>query len=334
MGIVQFVRLAGLLGRLSAGPDDCVPSADVEERLDCRFPGVRAPVDVYRPRRSPERTVIAAHGVTMLGNRDPRLIHFARSLARSRVTCLVPSLPGLSDCRWEREDVDVLEEVATSVHGETDGPVGFIGFCYGASYCLVAAARPSVAPHMSFVLAFGAFHSLGELFAEYPCEPPASDAPATDWDAHIYRRLVLAHQVGPSALGSRGQPEDVISMLQRYCHEAPDEEKRAFFDRYLADLDVARLQDSVADTATYAALSPAGQLDGLRCPVSLVHDTHDTIVPAAHSQRLYEDLQRLAEPRQDTLLVTELLSHVTLAGMLRLGDLRKLHAALAPVISS
>ncbi len=334
MGIVQTVRLLGLLGRLSAGPDGDGPHADVEEQLDCRLPGVRAPVDVYRPRRPPERTVIAAHGVTMLGNRDPRLIHFARSLARSRVTCVVPVLPGLSDCRWAREDVDVLEEVADWVHRDTGGPVGLIGFCYGASYCLVAAARPTVAPHISFVLAFGAFHSLGDLLDEYPGEPPADDAGDEAWDAHVYRRLVLAHQVGQDALVAHVPGDDVTSLLRRYCHEASDEEKRAFHDRYLADLDVARLQASVADAATHEALSPAGQLGDLRCPASLVHDTHDTIVPADHSRRLYEELQRRAEPRQDTLLVTDLLSHVTLSGMLRLGDLRKLHAALAPVLSS
>src|SRR5512142_1254561 len=90
----------------SSGPDPAV-----EEARDLGSGAGR--YDTYAPRgKSPRATVVAVHGVTVHGARDPRLVHFARSLALSRTVCYVPTLTGLSSCRLLRTDLEELGAVA------------------------------------------------------------------------------------------------------------------------------------------------------------------------------------------------------------------------------
>lgn len=330
MRLGDIATLSRLFVRLGATPSG--PHRDVVEE-----PGRATPegagYDDYAPRGTSRGTVVAVHGVTVNGPRDGRLVHFARCLARANVRCLVPRLPALCDCRPDPADVGALESVTREAAATAGGRAGLIGFSFGASYCLVVAARPAVAPRCRFVLSFGAYHSLGDLWRHHAQAQFADPRTEVDWDDVIYLRLVLA-------AGNRDLvtlPADVWrqidDLLPRYCHEATAAEKRDFFERHLRGLDLLPLA-ARQDDAVFAALSPAGQLGGLRCGVSLVHAPSDVPVPVAPARRIHDEIRARADGASHRLLVTPLLAHVTPANALRLLDVARLYPALGPIVAA
>ncbi|MFH0899713.1 MAG: phosphatase PAP2 family protein [Pseudomonadota bacterium] len=56
-------------------------------------------------------TVVVVHGMCPRGERDERLVPFARSLAAAGCRVVAPALPGLKDYRVERVDVEALVDV-------------------------------------------------------------------------------------------------------------------------------------------------------------------------------------------------------------------------------
>ena len=330
MSLADFTRLTLLLSRLSGEPSP-EPMPGVEEHLDLYSLRTGAPYDLYLPRGARLRVaVVAVHGVTGRGRREPRLVHFARCLARSGAACAVPTLEGMAACRTEPGDLDTLEDVTRATAAETDRRPGLVGFSYGASFSLVVAARPSMADQLRFVLAIGAYHSLADLHRWY------TDAaePSTDeqWDDHIYLHLVIAMRMLQELDLSRQARRELTELFAAYCHHASPEQKRATYHQRLKPLDLLRHNASTHDEAVVDAISPAGKLAGVRCPVSLIHDEHDVLVPPSHAEAIHAELQQ-AGAADHRLLITSLLSHVTLTGLLKLGQLGRLYTALAPILS-
>jgi pimeloyl-ACP methyl ester carboxylesterase len=332
VGLVDFARLTALMSRLSRPWQEDAPDARVVEDLDLvAGPGV---FDLYHPARgAPRAVIVAVHGVTTLLGRDPRLIHFARSLARSGVACAVPSLDGLAAARWDAQDLDRLEAVSLEAIARTGRPgVGLIGFSYGGSYALVTAAREALAEQARFVIAIGAYHDLARLFAWYVetrHEDPQTEA---QWDDRIYLHMVLA-RAHPELLTEAARQLPLLEdLLGRYCSGSSPEEKRRTFEQELRSLDLVAKCMNAHDPAVVAALSPAGNLGGLRCPVSQIHDPMDAIVPREQAEALHLELERLPGGERHGLLVTRLLTHVSLDSVLRLGELRRLFVSMAPII--
>ncbi|HEY3355878.1 MAG TPA: alpha/beta fold hydrolase [Polyangia bacterium] len=331
MRLGDVATLSALLARIARGPrTPDRPDPSVVEDRDREGGGLR--YDWYA---SPDRlrgAVIALHGVTVNGARDHRLVHFARCLARARVACAVPTLPGLAACRVEARDVDLLGGLVASLGAAGHRP-GLIGFSYGGSYALAAAARPALAASCRFVLTFGAYHRLDDLMTERAAARDEEPATAAAWDDAIYERLVLAHGYPDAAALPPAAQAEAAALLGRYCHAATPEEKRAFYERHLRGLDLPRLHAAIAPAAV-AAVSPGGALGAVRCPVSLVHDRDDSIIAPAHAERLHAELRAAAPAGSHRLLVTALLSHVDLRQALRPGDVGRLYAALAPILAA
>jgi hypothetical protein len=322
--VTDLARLTALIARIARRGAPAPSDPRVLERRDLRAGGVD--YDRYDPPGEPRAIVVALHGIVLHGRRDPRLVHFGRSLARSGVACLVPTLPGLAGCRWEVADLDAMSAVVGAV--EPGRRVGLIGFCYAASYALVVAARPAVAPRISFVLGFGPYHWLPTAFDTYVAAKDHTPRGDKEWDNWIYLHLVMAHQHFPE-----GEPRAAAcDLLSRYCLEASPEEKRAFFDQHLRGVGLLDLTDRARDEATLEALSPGGKLGTLQATVSLLHDPRDTIVPAVHSERIFAELRALPGADRHRLLITTLLAHAELSDLLRPGEFLRFCSALEPVI--
>lgn len=83
-------------------------------------------------------------------------------------------------------------------------------------------------------------------------------------------------------------------------------------------LEVIRLQEP-----DLAALSPRGQIAGLRVPVFVLHGSTDNIIPSAESLWLARELP---SQKLRSVLITPALSHVDLQHrMTRLDELRLVH---------
>ncbi|MBI5501926.1 MAG: alpha/beta hydrolase [Deltaproteobacteria bacterium] len=333
MGPSDLLRLAAFLARVARFPGGLGPDPGVGERRDQRTAGGTR-CDEYAPRDGkPRCTAVLVHGMTPNGKAEPRLEHFARAAARAGVRCLVPHLPGLADCRWDPADLDVLADAVRQSAAAGPGSPGLVGFSYGATHALRVAARPDVAPLPRFVLAFGPCRSVRELHEHYRASwetPAASDA---ERDDRIYARLVLAWRHREALALCAEAREAIEDLLRRFCHAAALAEKQAIHERHVRDLALPPAKEDDATREAFEASSPAGRLSGLRCPVSLVHDRHDFVVPCSHSEALFEELRGLQGGERHRLVLTTLLQRREPAAVPPVGEMLRLFGALAPLLA-
>ncbi|MGH3441260.1 MAG: hypothetical protein ACRDUY_04310 [Nitriliruptorales bacterium] len=219
--------------------------------------GVDAPVRgrLWVPAGAPAPAVLLAAGITPQGPADPRVMRLADALARAGRVVFVPEL-ALSSHRLERADVESLVGAVVALDDDprTRGTTAALGFSFGGSYALVAAADERAASRLGLVAAFGAYADLVSLL-------------------DVLRE------------GEPGRRERVRAAVRSYAsHEVTDED-RDTLERVLVG------DGSVDDLPAVAVrllgdLSPARVADRVVAPVALVHAVGDTVIPHAELGRL------------------------------------------------
>ena len=152
-----------------------------------------------------------------------------------------------------------------------------------------------------------------------------------EWDEAIYQRLAFLYGQRDAVAFSQEVWQEVEALLKRYCFEASFAEKRRFYDHYLHDLD-PEVFKRLPESEVLKTLSPAGNLEHLDCPVTLIHDRNDHAVPAAQAERLLSELETLHSNKNHRLVLTSLLSHVSASNLLNVPEVIRLANALSPLI--
>ncbi len=318
---LQLARLVALLLRPgdAGGPDPRVAEECLAARGGARF-------DLYRPRGPARSAVVAVHGGERTGWKNGRLVRFARALARCGVACAVPELAGLARCSLDLGDLDALASVSREAGRLAGARPGMVGFSLGAGYALAAAARDGLAEELRFVVAVGAYHDLAGLLDWHAARRGLEPRTAHEWDDAIWLRLVLVWWLRAPLGLDPGLCAELEAMLERFCDQASEADKRAFYERRLRAVDPFPAAARALAAAPLAELSPKGRAGRVRCPVTLIHDRYDALVPLREAQRLH---QEIAGSR---LVTTEVLAHVTPARALDLISLARLAAALEPLV--
>lgn len=303
--------------RGAAGPGD--PRVRVA-RLESRS-GLAC--DVFEPTGARQATVVALHGVTLNGKDDGRLQAFGRALAASGLRCFAPALPGLSRLQWTPEDPVRIASLLEEIRSKEGASAGLIGFSFGGSCALVAAAMAGRSAR--FALTVGAYHSLPALYDELHAARGELLGGGRGRESLLYVALVMAWR-NADALGlDSSKSQELERLLRSACDAGVAREELAFYERHLAALDPVGFEYRRRDLDALAAASPAGKLAGITCPVALLHDAEDSLILPSHARALAGELQRLPNRPEHQVLITPLLSHV---GLGDLGKLRDLPALL------
>ena len=329
MGFLKFFKLQALLARLAWRANQARSDPSVVEHQEWSPSGTH--MVIYQPHHRKLAACVAVHGVTINGGQDPRLIHFARTLAHFGITCVVPTLGGLVSCRWEISDLDELANVVTFAVETIRQPVGLLGFSFGGSYALLVAGRFEALEHIPWVITFGAYHQLAEVLEGYALNLKHEPQNNAEWDEAIYQRLVFLYGHRDAVAFSQEVSRKIEGLLNRYCCEASLEEKRGFYDHYLRDLDT-EVFNRFPKPEVLKKLSPKGNLEHLNCPVTLIHDRHDQAVPLAQAKRLFAELEALPNKKRHRLVLTSLLSHVSASNLLNAPEVIRFANALSPLM--
>jgi len=244
---------------------------------------------------------------------------------------VVPTLEGLASCRWEPSDLDELANIVTLAADGIGPSVGLIGFSFGGSYALIVAGRRELLEHIPWVITFGAYHDLPEVLRGYALNlkrEPQNDA---EWDEAIYQRLAFVYGQRDAVAFSQEVWLEVERLLKGYAGEVSLEEKRHFYDHYLHDLD-AEVFSHFPEPEVLKTFSPAGHLEHLDCPVTLIHDRNDQVVAPEQAERLLAELETLRSHKHHRLVLTSLLSHVSSSNVFDVPGVIRLANALSPLI--
>lgn len=283
-------------------------AADVT-RTPTRVGGVLG--DLYAA-EDPAPAMVLLPGATPAGRDDTRTVSVAASIARSGRTVFVPEL-ALYDRRVEPDDLDAIARAALALprHRLGQGPVSIVGFSYGGSYGLVAAADPRLAGQLAQVATFGAYWDLLGVIQAATTGTSTVGGRRLAWDADPAAADLLAeHAV---QLAPPDQRDELAAALEG--HGDPDQlspEAAALHDLLTND-DPARTQAlaarlGVQARATLRRFSPSAVAGDIDAPLVALHALDDPAVPVAEALRLRRD-------RPDArLLRVELFDHVDFTG--------------------
>ncbi len=282
------------------------------------------------------RGMVAVHGIHHLGMDEPRLVSFANAVAGSGIAVLTPQIDSLADYHVDSASIPEIGEAAVWLDDKLgDHKVTLTGISFAGGLSLMAARDQRYASHMRALVLMGAYDDLARVsrfLATGVQELPDGNMephPAHDYGASVF---VYAHL---SQFFPTGDLEAAHEALRDWLWEQPDQAKLAMEKlsppaRETMDALLNRRIDAVrprilsaiaSDQTELAAISPFGQMAGLRVPVYILHGSADNIIPPAESLWLAKDL-----PRGDVrdVLITKAFSHVEPEKDATLGEELKL----------
>ena len=298
LGDVQSGAEDSRLKAITADPERSTVAYTVEDREHV--------ADIYRPGdRAPRGTLVLIHGFTEHGRRDPRLVEFATSMARTGFVVVTPDVEGPKTMAVGLDDArdigDTLEHVTAGDELPTEPPVGVMAFSFAVGPSIIAAKDPRVADHVGFLVAVGGYYDMVDAITYV----------TTGYDP-------VGGETGEVAEPRReGKWVVLLSQLDRIADERDRELLRRIAERRIeahwADVDDEVEQLGDEGEAVYALITNtepervdellAGlpgdvrhQIDGLdlaqrdlsrlQARLVLVHGTDDDVIPIGHSERL------------------------------------------------
>jgi pimeloyl-ACP methyl ester carboxylesterase len=276
------------------------------------------------PQRSGAGWVVL-HGLTATGREHPALVRFARALAATGAAVMVPDIP-----EWRQLRVATTITIPTiraALRDLANRPelnherVGIIGFSFGATQALVAAADPELTSIVRGIAAWGGYRDLHRLFrfgitgkheldgVEYQLEPDPygrwtmganylTGVPGFEDHGDVAAALLeLAFEAGRRRVYAWDPSYDPDKLRVR---ERLELERRAVFDLF-APLSGQPIHDllwalemgtAVADAALRAEpwLDPGPFLHQLGVKTVIAHGRDDRLVPFTEAIRLTRDL--------------------------------------------
>jgi len=287
--------------------------------------------DLYEPEITPKKTFIVIHGLTLQGERDPRLIRFSKALAASGVRTAAISLPALKKCRFEDKDVHAIMDLVRTLSAAHNQKIGIIGFSLGAGLGLVAAGSPDAGDMIELFILFGAYFNLADVrdvVAKYNRKEPAHD---DQWDIFIWIRLMMAYKNLKTLSLNEIKKAELVEFLTRYCVETSIDRKREFYERVLKKLNLEEKNIFDISTEVMKKLSPEDKIRSITCRVCLLHDYFDRLIPWQHSEKIFQELSDRHTPNGQKMIITPLLSHVTARYSLKVTDIYHILSILGEI---
>ncbi len=279
------------------------------------------------PRPAP--AVLLAAGITPQGTADPRLMRLATAIARAGRIVFAPEL---ALARRQLDEADIARLVSATLaldaHPSVRGGVAMLGFSFGASYSIVAAADSRAAKRLRLVASFGGYGDLGGIIQaattgatlldgqrhEWRSEAPANASEAVIKLILLQGRLLGGETVEAVAAALRGELESAeLPQAARSIHDLVKNRDPAATRALLSALPPP-LSDLIP------RLSPVHVAARVRAPVVLLHAKDDPTVPYAelrrlagafphaqvHAVRLFSHVDFRASPRQLRQLARDL----------------------------
>ena len=246
------------------------------------------PGDLYSPGQ-PGPAIVLIPGAAVGGKDDPRVVRAARSLARAERVVFVPTLE-LAERRFVEEDIDsIIRSTAALADQEiVRGPVTLLGFSYGGSFALVAAADPRLDGRLAQVAVFGAYYDLIGLVQAVTTGVSLVDGRRIPWEGHPLAEAILRARAVTLAPGK--EQNALQAALEGRSPEGLGRRSRVIYD-LLVNEDPARTFDLAARLPkptrdTLARFSPSSVADRIDVPVVAMHSTDDPAVPFGEALRL------------------------------------------------
>lgn len=275
---------------------------------------------LYTPATRPNAPgVVLVPGIHSLGVDEPRLVAFARSLAACGLRVMTPEMPGSRDYKIAPGDVTAIGDAAHWLRQTTGHRVGVMGLSFSGGLALMAAARPAYASDISTVFSVGAHDDLYRVASFYATgADPLPDGDVEREAANPYGPTVLEYEhledfapaADVSALRAalRARLDENWTLEKELVSRLTPEERTEYAKLVnvagqALPLDLSNQRHA----AEMAAVSPHGNLAGIRACVYLLHGRGDNLIPFAEAEWLAQDVP---QGRLVGVLISPAIGHV------------------------
>jgi dienelactone hydrolase len=333
-----FVRVAHIGGRVEQFATEHAHTVTVLPRHTVPTRHGDVPAQFYRPDGRFSRTVLLIPGIHSMGIDEPRLTALARDLAGSGVMVMTMALPDLQRYLITIESTDTIEDGVVWMSQRSDlapdGRVGLIGISFAGGLSIVAAGRPSVRDKLAYVVSFGGHADLPRVMryvvtGEEVHVPGVVNQPPHDYGVAVILYQLADHGIVPTdqvaplrkgvetflfasqlTLVDMNRANATFEKAREYATTLP--EPAATYMGYVNERNVKKLGPALVpylgalgvDSPT---LSADRATDPPAAPVFLLHGSGDTVIPAAESVLLADDLRKKGVDVH--LLLSELITH-------------------------
>lgn len=297
------LAIPGILAALPFNPVDPFSPEIRHEVVEYDAGGTLQRAHIWRPDGGRHPGLILSLGVNPAPPEDPRVIRLCEGLAKLGLTVMLLQSAQLDADIVEPAEIDRMVGAFEWLERQTyAGPqIGMSGFSVGASLLTVAAADERIRDRVAVVNAFGGYGSLRRLALDTVSRSYVEGPRLIRWEPDdLTVRLIRLH------LANRLEPGDRDLLLAAMPGAAPpgpepdfrtDAARRvwrflAAQDRDFAEVALGRLPADIL--AGLDALSPSGQLDGLRGVLYVMHDKNDRFVPVGEALKVAVGARPLA----------------------------------------
>ncbi len=264
-------------------------------------------------------TWIVLHGLTRPGREHPALLRFARSLAATGASVLLPEIPEWRELRLET--APLVPALLASLdraegHPACRGPAVLAGFSFGCPQVLIAATDPRVSGRIAGILGFGGYADPERVVRFLFTGEHAWEGTRERLDPDPYGRWVMGANFLPRVPGHAGR-EPVAEILRELASRAGEmqvpadgpaiEGLRAGMEREVppshrelfrvfappaGSLPEPNRAGEIAEGLCAALRGARGDADPrpflseLRAPVRLIHGRSDRLIPWSETLRL------------------------------------------------
>jgi hypothetical protein len=267
------------------------PFAPPVARVATSFDGVTG--DLYYPgERAP--AIVLIPGAVEGGKDDARVVRSARAIARAERAVFVPNLE-LAERRFVEEDIDRIVRAARGLgsHPLVNGRVSILGFSFGGSFGLIAAADPRLDGRLAQVAVFGAYFDLVGMIQAVTTGVSLVDGRRIPWQPHPLAPEILEDVA--LRLVPAGGREFLAAALDGSV--SPDELPTALRSVYdlLRNADPERTLELASRLPSEAIealelFSPSTVAADVNVPVIAMHSIDDPAVPYGEALRLIDGL--------------------------------------------
>jgi dienelactone hydrolase len=299
---------------IPSGPIDRMTKRPVVETLWLTTHAGRGQADLYRPpSRGPHPGILAVLGVVPAGVEHPLVTRLGDALARSGFAALLHRSTTMRDLRLDAGDIGELASAYETLIRQPYVDVtrsGVMGVCVGASFALMAAARPSIRDRVTFVFAYAPYSSMWTLAVDIASGTRTLGDVREPWEVDpltwkTYVRSVTDWLPPAEAARLRDALEDRIAwnaaktVIVRSVagHVAPSElsaDGRAALRLLTAgadDVESALRELPPAAKERLTTMSPLSYISDIAAPrIMLLHDRYDHVIPVGESRRLWSVL--------------------------------------------
>ncbi|MGD0021925.1 MAG: hypothetical protein ABSC54_06435 [Smithellaceae bacterium] len=303
--------------------------------ISCQFPNheninalnIVLPIDgdlldafVYKKVDSkPRGTILAIHGMTVKGNRDPRFVNACKALAHCGYIVVSPLYRDIEELLIKEETVDAIAKTIQSLAVNQSlcpsGKISIFSASFSAGMSIIAASRLEIRELVKAICAVGTYSNV-ETSVEFLLSAQDNDE---------YARLIILRNFIHHSLGRSDDLSEALRVAildNGYCRVNPElpallptlpRSVRRIFTRLQREPSyrwyhwrrICSPSKGVNDLLK--RLSTVSTIDSLRAAVALVHGADDRVIPPMESVILH---RRLCESnKQSRLSLTPAISH-------------------------